>query len=110
LPNPLTINVSGTSNGTGTVTLTNTAPAGGASLIITGDNVPLGGSVNTWFFGKVAGQDTCAGANLAPGASCTVQVRFTNVNQASTTNHSVTMTFTDNATGTQSVTLTGHVN
>jgi uncharacterized repeat protein (TIGR01451 family) len=111
-PSPLTVSVTGVSSNTGTVTVTNTA-TNGASLLITADTSPVpakngDGSLTTWYFQTLS--DNCVGANLAPGASCTVQVKFTNITQPSGSNNSVTMTFTDNASGTQSVTLTGHVN
>jgi hypothetical protein len=94
--------VPNTSNktGTGTVTLTNTAPAGtGAQMTITSVAVTGTG------FSLVAGQNNCTGVTLAQGASCTVGVGFT-----SATNHSGTIRFTDNASGSpQSGTLTGVV-
>jgi hypothetical protein len=100
-PSPLTITLpSGATNitGTGTVTLTNTAPPGGSSVNVT--NVAVsGGSLLTYFFNVVAGTDTCTGVPLAPGQSCTVGVRFTNVGSARGTNRTGTITFTDTATG-----------
>jgi hypothetical protein len=104
-PNPLTITLpTGAANftGTGTVTLTNTAAAGGAQVLVT--NVGFtGGNIFAYFFNAVSnavspGSDTCTGATLAPGASCTVVVRFTNVS-ARGTNRTGTISFTDNATG-----------
>ena len=80
-PNPLTITLStGTITGTGVVTLTNTTAAGGSSVTVSNVGVS-GGSLLTYFFtvGPLAGPNTCTGATLAPGASCTVTVRFTNV-------------------------------
>jgi hypothetical protein len=63
-------------NSSGTVTLTNNAAAGGSSVAVT--NVAVTGAsltlTNIWAFTK--GTDTCTGANLAPGASCTVQVNL----------------------------------
>jgi hypothetical protein len=113
-PNPLTITLAAGGNprsGTGTVTLTNTAPAGGSQLTVTNVTVNAGGNILTWFFSAVAGQNTCTGTTLAPGATCTVGVRFTNVTSASGVNRTSTIVFTDNATGSpQSGTLIGHAN
>jgi hypothetical protein len=113
-PNPLTITLPAGPNprsGTGTVTLTNTAPAGGSQLTVTNVTVNAGGNAITWFFNAVAGQNTCTGTTLAPGATCTVGVRFTNVTSASGVNRTSTIVFTDNATGSpQSGTLIGHAN
>ena len=101
-PSPMTVTLpSGLFNvtGTGTVTLTNTAPVvGGASMTVSSLAVS-GGSMFTYFFnvGAAAGPDNCTGATLAPGASCTVEVRFTNVLAARGTNRAGTITFTDNA-------------
>jgi hypothetical protein len=70
-----------------------------------------GSSILTWFFNAVAGADTCTGTVLAPGGTCTVGVRFTNVTSASGVNRAGTITFTDNATGSpQAGTLIGHAN
>jgi hypothetical protein len=99
-PNPLTITLpTGVNTGTGTVTLTNAAPAAGAQMTVSGVTVSsaLGGSPATWFFNAVAGADTCTGTTLAPGATCTVGVRFTNVLSPRGTNRNGTITFTDNA-------------
>jgi hypothetical protein len=94
--------------------LTNTAPAGGAQVAVTGVTVPLGGNFLSWFFniGTLAGPNTCTGATLAPGATCTVTVRFTNVNAFNTAprgvNRNDTITFTDNGVGnTQTGNLVG---
>jgi hypothetical protein len=102
-PNPLTITLpSGVLNvtGTGIVTLTNTAPVGGTSTEVSGIAVS-GGSIATYFFnvGALAGPDNCTGVNLAPQASCTVTVRFTNTGSPRGTNRAGTITFTDSATG-----------
>jgi Bacterial Ig domain len=108
-PNPLTITLpTGSITGTGVVTLTNSAAAGGAQVAVT--NVAVsGGSLLTYFFNVVGGgANTCTGATLAPGASCNVTVRFTNVLSARGTNRAGTITFTDNgAGGTQSGGLIG---
>jgi hypothetical protein len=117
-PSPLTITlpslaacttpacVAAATTGTGTVTLTNTAAAGGAQVAVTGVNVPVGGSVFTWFFN--AAGNTCTGATLAPGGTCTVTVRFTNVLAARGVNRNDTITFTDNGVGnTQTGNLVG---
>ena len=84
---------------TGTVTFTNTAPAGtGAAMTVT--NVAIsGGTLATFFFNAVNGQNTCTGTTLAPGDSCTVGVRFTNVTSARGVNRAGTITFTDNGAG-----------
>ena len=102
-PNPLTITLpSGAGNitGTGTVTVTNTAAAGGAQFTVTNIGVS-GGSILTYFFnvGALAGADNCTGQAIAPGASCTVTVRFTNISSARGTNRTGTITFTDSAAG-----------
>jgi hypothetical protein len=98
---PLTITLpTGSSTGTGTVTLTNTAAAGGASVQVT--NVAVsGGTLLTYLFtnGALAGPDTCTGATVAPGATCSVSVRFTNIRSARGANRAGTITFTDSATG-----------
>jgi hypothetical protein len=105
-PSALTITLpSGVTTGTGVVTLTNTAAAGGAQVAVTAVNVPLGGSFISWFFGvgTLVGPNTCSGATLAPGGSCTVTVRFTNVNGFNTAprgvNRNDTIRFTDNGVG-----------
>lgn len=112
-PNPFTITLpTGTFTGTGTVTLANSAAAGGSQVAIT--NVAVsGGTLLSYFFNKVltAGADTCTGTNLAPGASCTVGVRFTNVLSPRGVNRAGTITFTDTATASpQSGALNGHAN
>jgi hypothetical protein len=108
---PLTITLpAGTLSGTGTVTLTNTTAAGGADLTVSSVAVS-GGSLFTYFFNAVAGADNCTGTTLAPGATCTVGVRFTNAFSPRGVNRTGTITFTDNATGSpQSGTLIGHAN
>ena len=108
-PNPLTITLpTGTASGTATVTLTNT----GATAPVTVSAVAVsGGSLFTWFFNAVVGADNCTGTTLAPGATCTVGVRFTNVLSARGVNRTGTITFTDNATGSpQAGNLIGHAN
>jgi hypothetical protein len=102
-PNPLTITLpSGAQNltGTGTVTFANTAAAGGAQVTVTNIGVS-GGSFTTYLFnvGVLAGPDNCTGAVLAPGANCTVTVRFTNIGSARGTNRTGTITFTDSGAG-----------
>ncbi len=69
---------SGNASGTGTVTLTNTAAPGGAQLVVNSVSVS-GGSVFTFFFNAISGTDTCTGVTLAPAATCTVGINFTNV-------------------------------
>jgi hypothetical protein len=107
-PNPLTITLpTGTFTGTGVVTLTNTAAPGGASVTVSNVSV-TGGSLLTYFFNVAA--NTCTGP-LAPGAACTVTVRFTNVFSARGVDRAGTITFTDNAAGSpQSSGLIGHAN
>jgi hypothetical protein len=99
---PLTITLpTGSATGTGTVTLTNTAAAGGAQLTVTNVVVASGGNMLTYLFtnGALAGPDTCTGAAVAPGASCSVSVRFTNLGAAKGTNRLGTITFTDTGAG-----------
>jgi hypothetical protein len=95
--------------GTGLVTLSNTAAAGGSQVNVTGIAV-AGGSAFTYAFtvGALAGPDLCTGVPLAPGTSCTVSVRFTNVLSPRGTNRTGTITFTDTgAASPQAATLTG---
>ncbi len=98
-PNPLLITLpTGAANftGTGTVTLTNTAAAGGSNVAVTTVAVTgsgLGGL--GYFFSAVAGADTCTGATLPPGGTCTVGVRFTNFLSARGTTRVGAVTFTD---------------
>jgi hypothetical protein len=110
-PNPLTVTLpTGVNTGTGTVTLKNTAAPGGASVTITGVNV-AGGTFMTFFFNKVLGSDHCTGTSLAPGATCTVGVRFTNMGSARGQNRPGTITFTDNGAANPQVgALIGHAN
>jgi hypothetical protein len=90
------------STATGTVTLTNTAAAGSASVTVTGVTLPapgtLGnGSLTTRYFSIATNNCTGAAAVLAPGASCTVVLTFTEVALApagATINTS--LTYTDN--------------
>lgn len=105
-PNPLTITLPArTLTGTGTVTLKNTAAAGGSNVSVTSVAVSGGGILQGWAFNSVNGQDTCTGATLAPGATCTVGVRFTRI---TTGTHNGTITFTDTgAASPQSGVLTG---
>jgi hypothetical protein len=102
-PNPLTITLPAGANpasGTGTVTLTNTSTT--SPVTVTGVNV-TGGSLITWIFNTVIGADHCTGTTLAPGGTCTVGVRFTNVLSPKGVNRAGTITFTDNATGSPQV-------
>jgi hypothetical protein len=119
-PNPLTITIAtpfgNGGSGTGTVTFTNTA-TGGASVTVTAVGVAsgTGSGMFTWIFNKIAGTgtggDTCTGKTLAPGASCTVGVRFTNVTSPVGVNRAGTITFTDTgAGGSQTGALVGHAN
>jgi len=111
-PNPLIITLpTGAATGVGTVTLTNTAPLGGSQLTVT--NVAAGPINLNFAFtnGAFAGPDTCTGAAIAPGGSCIVSVRFTNLLGARGVNRAGTITFTDTATGSpQTGVLTGHAN
>jgi len=99
VPSTLTITLpTGVNVGTGTVTLTNTAAAGGAQVAVT--NVAFfGGSTSSYFFDTTTAGNTCSMTALAPGASCTVAVRFHNVGSARGTNRNGTITFNDNAAG-----------
>ncbi len=103
-PKPFSITLpSGTLTGSGNVTLTNTAAAGGSSVSVT--NVAVTGAGLIWSF-TANGTNTCTGALLAPGASCTVTVQFGRIGSVGT--HTGAITFTDTATGSpQSLTLTG---
>ena len=106
-PNPMAIallspdvSVSGSLTSTGTVTLTNTCTGAACSQIAVTSVVASGGTVLTYFFTAnplVAGPDTCTGAALAPGASCTVTVRFTNFSAPRGVNRTGTITFSDTA-------------
>jgi hypothetical protein len=99
----------GVASGTGLVTLTNNAAAGGSQVSVTAV-AASGGSALTFFFsnGAFAGPDNCTGAAIAPGASCTVSVRFTNVTSTRGTNRAGTIAFTDTGAGSpQSAPLTG---
>jgi hypothetical protein len=114
-PNPLTITLpTGAFTGTGVVTLANTAAAGGSQMQVTGIGTTSGTGAlfNTGF---LAGADNCTGTILAPGASCTVVVRFTNLSTTRGVNRTGTITFTDggaaspagNPVGTQTGNLIG---
>jgi hypothetical protein len=108
-PNPLTITLPSNSlSGNGVVTLTNSA-ASGSSVAVTNVGVTGGSLFSGYFFLK--GTDNCAGTNLAPGASCTVTVSFTNLFATRGVDRAGTITFTDTATGSpQSGGLVGHAN
>jgi hypothetical protein len=107
-PNPVAItlphctlaNLLACSTGTGVVTLTNSAPTGGAQMTITSVAVSGSGGTYSWNSASIGGSDTCTDATLAPGASCTVTVRFSAsplTGRSSTTVRSGTIRFTDNA-------------
>jgi hypothetical protein len=99
-PSPLTITLlTGATTGTGTVTFTNNANTGGASVNVSTVAVTGGNNVMTWFFSKSSGADTCTGTPLAPKASCTVGVQFTNVGAVRGVNRTGSISFTDSATG-----------
>jgi hypothetical protein len=108
-PNPLRITLAtGTITGTGAITLTNTSTT--SPVTVTGVAVS-GGTFTTWFFNAVVGANTCTGTVLAPGGTCTVGVRFTNVSSPRGVDRAGTITFTDNATGSPQIgTLMGHAN
>jgi hypothetical protein len=118
-PNPLTItlphctfaNLLACSTGTGVITLTNSAPTGGAQMAITSVAVSGSGGTYAWTPAAIAGSDTCTNATLAPGASCTVTVRFSAnpfVGRSTTTVRSGTIGFTDNAVASpQTASLSG---
>jgi hypothetical protein len=110
-PSPLTITLpTGVDTGAGTVTLKNTSAAGNSSVAITGTAV-AGGTFTTYRFTVVPGSDTCTNTNLAPQASCTVGVQFTNIRSPRGTNRAGTITFTDTATASPQVgNLIGHAN
>jgi hypothetical protein len=104
-PNPLVITASGLT-GTGTVTLTNSA-ASASSVAVTNVTV-TGGFFIDYFFNVVGSANNCTGANLAPGASCTVDIQFTHL-LTLPGDHLGTVRFTDTATGSpQSGVLNGH--
>ena len=65
--------------GTGSVTFTNTAPMDGTGSQVSVSNVAVtgGGLLQGYLFGVATGGDACTGQTLAPGATCTVAVRFT---------------------------------
>ena len=100
---PLTItDASGTLTNSGTVTFTNAAAAGGSDVAVT--NVSVSGAGLIWAFTK--GTDGCSGTNLAPGASCSVQVSFTRLGSVGT--HTGSISFTDTgAASPQAGVLTG---
>jgi hypothetical protein len=112
-PNPQTITLpTGSSTGTALVTLANTQPAGGTSTMVTNVSAS-GGTFSTYFFnvGGLAGPDSCTGVPLAPGGSCTVTVRFTNVSASRGVDRAGTISFTDTATASpQRGNLIGHAN
>jgi hypothetical protein len=111
LSGPLTIALpTGTATATDTFTLTNVS-TNSASVTISNVRV-AGGAFMTYLWTKVNSQDHCTNATLAPGASCTVGVQFTNIGSARNgTARNGTITFTDDATGTPQVgQLIGHAN
>ena len=98
---PLTITLpTGTDTDTGAIILTNAAPQDGtgASLTVSLVTITSGGSLFTYFFNLVAGQDACTGQALPPGGTCTVGVRFTNMGSPRGENRSGTISFTSNGT------------
>jgi Bacterial Ig domain len=114
-PNPATITLStGSYTKSQVVRLTNTAAAGGPTLAVTSANVPLGGSLMTWFFSIVNGADHCTGALLAPGQSCTVTVQFASLpvtTRGVTRTDAISFTYTMNSVGnSQTGSLQGYAN
>ena len=100
----LTIKGSGFGSVTGTVTLSN-ASANVSDVAVSNVAVSGGGIFSGWAF-TAGGGDTCTGAVLAPGASCTFGVRYTALNN---TPHSGNITFTDTGLNSpQSAALTGN--
>jgi hypothetical protein len=84
---------------TGTVTLSNAAAAGSASVTVTSVTLPAAGSggngsLTTRYFSIATNNCSGAAAVLAPGASCTVILRFNAVAGTGTIN--TNLTFTDN--------------
>jgi len=115
-PNPLTITVAtpigNAGTGTGAVTFRNTSAAGGPSVTVTNVAIASPGA-NGWGFtiNLLGTGDNCTGQTLNPGQTCTVTVRFTNVNAAVGVDRQGTLTFTDNGAGSpQVVNLVGHAN
>jgi hypothetical protein len=116
-PSPVIITLTGgVRTGTETVTLTNTAPASGAQMTVFSVATSQSpGARHRYMFatGRYAGPDTCTGRTLAPGASCSVTVRFTIVTRARHVKGKGSLTFTDDAQppsqgrGSQSVALVG---
>ena len=101
-PNPLTITLpSGSSSGSGTVTVKNTAAAGGAQVAVTGVTI-AGGSLLTFFFSP-GSSDGCTGHILTPQETCTVSVNFTNVlsPRGMTRNGTITVATSGTATASQ---------
>jgi Bacterial Ig domain len=111
VPNPLTFTLpAGTNIGMRTVALTNTAPAGGAQLLVTNANV-TGGTLLTYYFTGLGQPNTCNGTVLPPGGSCTAGAAFVNVLSPRGVNRAGTVTFTDNAAASPQVgALIGHAN
>jgi hypothetical protein len=99
-PNPLTITLpTGQLTGSSTITLTNTAPVGGTSTLVSSVAYTGGGLLTYFFSNTLPSTDTCTGAILAPGQSCTVGVEFTNLLSARGTNRAGTIRFTDDSAG-----------
>jgi hypothetical protein len=101
----------GVATGTGLVAFTNTSAT--TSTVVTNITVS-GGSLGTYFFNLgaiLAGPDNCTGVNLAPSASCTVTLRFTNVTSPRGVDRTGTITFTAaGITPNPTATVTGHAN
>jgi hypothetical protein len=113
---PLTITLlAGTDTDTSAIVLTNAAPQDGTGASLTVSNVAItsggigsGGSLLTYFFNLVVGQNACTGRSLPPGGTCTVGVRFTNVGSPRGVNRSGRISFTSNGTPSPATgTLTG---
>jgi hypothetical protein len=100
---PITItDAAGVLSNSGTVTFTNAAAIGGSDVAITGVRVSGAGLI--WAF--TVGTDGCTGTNLAPGASCTVQVNFGRFLTTGTFTGAIRFTDTG-AASPQSAVLTG---
>jgi hypothetical protein len=101
-PTPLALTVPTTSVfGTGTITVRNTSAAGGSQVAvntvsITGGSLALGWTVTA----NILGTNNCVGAVLAPNATCTISVAYTNLTAARPGSHSGTVTVADSV-GTQ---------
>jgi hypothetical protein len=96
-PSPLAItDPTGNPFGTGTITVRNTSAAGGSQVAVTnvaiaGGSLALGWTITV----NPAGTNNCAGAVLAPNATCTISVAYTNLTATRPGSHSGTVIVTD---------------